>query len=322
MTCNILVTSISKKTPLLNALKNALHTLNIQGTIFGADINPACIGRYFVDEFWHIPLQANLTIETLLSFCRHNRIKLLIPTRDGELPFFAQHQATLQAHGIWCAISPASTIEICRDKWQFSQFLKQHHHPGIPTALNAQEINAQSFVVKHRCTSGSLNLKLNINQQEAIQWATTLEQPIFQPYIAGDEYSVDLYVDRSGAVKGSIVRKRDLVMEGESQITTSLKNPKMEQLCQQVVKDLKIYGPAVIQLISDNHQQLHLIECNPRFGGASTLSLAMGLHTFEWLLLEALGRPLPPFCREMQEKRQIRYAQDLILPSGAIKSVD
>ncbi len=314
MSCNILVTSISKKVPLLNALKHALKTLNLPGTLIGADTNPACIGRHFVDAFWQMPLQADLTCDTVLSFCRDNQIKLIIPTRDGELPFFAQHQAALQSQGIWCAISLASTIDICRDKWQFAQFLSSHKHPSISTTLTIDELDTPSYVVKERYGAGARTLKLDLTQQEAIQWAATLAQPIFQPYIKGIEYSVDLYVDRTGYVKGTIVRSRDLIIDGESQITTSHQDPHIEQLCQNVAHDLKLYGPAVIQLLRDQKGQLHLIECNPRFGGASTLSLAMGLHSLEWLLLEALDQPPPPFCRDIHEKRQIRYAQDLIIP--------
>jgi carbamoyl-phosphate synthase large subunit len=35
---------------------------------------------------------------------------------------------------------------------------------------------------------------------------------------------------------------------------------------------------------------LQVIECNPRFGGASTASIAVGLDSLYWSLAEALGQ--------------------------------
>jgi carbamoyl-phosphate synthase large subunit len=60
-----------------------------------------------------------------------------------------------------------------------------------------------------------------------------------------------------------------------------------------------------------------VVECNPRFGGASTLGLAAGLQTFVWAYLEAQGEPLTsrPFHRLAGERRQVRFAADRILPA-------
>jgi carbamoyl-phosphate synthase large subunit len=99
-------------------------------------------------------------------------------------------------------------------------------------------------------------------------------------------------------------------VDGESQITSSIKNKKIESLCLKAAALLGITGHAVFQLLSDAEGQLHVIECNPRFGGASTLSVAMGLHSFEWFMLESLKKPLPPFVRSKKERRQVRFSAD------------
>ena len=124
----------------------------------------------------------------------------------------------------------------------------------------------------------------------------------------------DIYINRQGDPMGAIARTRDLVKEGESQITNSVKMPELEALCQEAAKLLKIYGPAVFQVLRDDSNHLHIIECNPRFGGASTLSAAMGLKSFEWFLQETLNLPLTPFVRSAKELRQVRHAEDLIIP--------
>ena len=51
----ILVTSISRKVPLLLAVKEAGRKLGREVTVTGADLDPACPGQYFTDSFWLMP---------------------------------------------------------------------------------------------------------------------------------------------------------------------------------------------------------------------------------------------------------------------------
>lgn len=67
-------------------------------------------------------------------------------------------------------------------------------------------------------------------------------------------------------------------------------------------------------ILEETSGSLYLLEANLRFGGASTLSLEMGMHSFIWFFLETLGKPLTkwPFIRSTKEKRQVRYPKDLV----------
>jgi carbamoyl-phosphate synthase large subunit len=57
---------------------------------------------------------------------------------------------------------------------------------------------------------------------------------------------------------------------------------------------------------------LQIIECNTRFGGASTASIAAGLDSFYWSLLESSGADVSqaPFLRIPGEVRQVRAPTD------------
>lgn len=317
---NVLITSISKKTPLIKAVRQAMTAINntaanTLGKLIGADSNAHCIGRYFVDEFWPIPFQDILTIEEVITFCKKHQVKFIIPTRDGELPFFAKHQDNLAKQGIFCLISSPSTIDLCINKLLFYEFLKEHNLPAIPTQKNIDKLKSSSYVVKECFGAGSKFMGLDLTLQKAKTWAQKLHHPIFQPFIRGVEFSIDIYINRQGQPMGAIAREREYVQEGESQLTASVKMPDLESVCLNTAKLLNIYGPAVFQVLRDNSNHLHVIECNPRFGGASTLGLAMGLRSFEWFFQEALNMPLTPFTRSEKELRQVRYAADLILPA-------
>jgi carbamoyl-phosphate synthase large subunit len=103
------------------------------------------------------------------------------------------------------------------------------------------------------------------------------------------------------------------VINGESQVTTTFRNETLEREAIRALQALDLRGPVVMQAIVINNS-LRIIECNARFGGASTVAIAAGLDVFYWSLLEALGTgSLPAFNRIAGEVRQVRLPLDLVL---------
>ena len=105
------------------------------------------------------------------------------------------------------------------------------------------------------------------------------------------------------------------MINGESQITTTVNLPSVEAVCRQAAESLPLYGHVVMQVIVDGSGHVHLIECNARFGGASTLSVAAGLDSFYWFLLESTGVDIAhhPFTYDpTRPLRQIRHAADVV----------
>lgn len=312
---NVLVTSISRKVPLLQILKRAIQKLSRRIVLIGGDIDQQCIGKYFVDHFWHMPLLDEMHIQDLIKYCKQHTIGLIIPTRDGELPYFAKYRAILEANGIHVMISSEQAILTCLDKLHFFEKLQTSQYPVIPTVVHIDDTCASRYVVKERYGAGSQKIGINLAKEEARVHARTLSSPIFQPYITGEEFSVDMYVDKKGTIKGVVARRRDVVVQGESQISTTVRNVEMEDVCVQIAQNLGVYGHIIFQVLYDKQGNFHIIECNPRFGGASALSIASGLDSFYWCYLEAIGEDITkyPFVRSKKEKRLVRYANDLLL---------
>jgi carbamoyl-phosphate synthase large subunit len=186
--------------------------------------------------------------------------------------------------------------------------------PAIYTTDNLDSLPNGPLVVKERYGAGSLGIRLNVSPSEARLAATSFSQPIFQPFVSGREFSLDAYVTMTHEVKGLVVRTRDLVEHGESQVTTTVDAPTLASLGLEIVRALGLYGHVVLQLLQDPEGQCHLIECNCRFGGASTLSLAAGLDSFYWFLLESEQEDLStvPFLPSPKPLRQVRYPADMV----------
>lgn len=310
---NVLVTSISAKVPMLKTVKRALSKLDEGGRLFGADLDRHCIGSYFVDRFWNMPPIDRLTVEELVRFCRMNGIRAVIPSRDGELSFFSANREALREEDIHVMVSDKACVEVCIDKVRFASRLLENAFPVIP-ASERLDFEADRYVVKERYGAGGAGAGLALDAEEAVRHAGRLTHPVFQPYIEGTEVSVDVYVDARGRTKGVIPRRRIRVVNGESQLTSTFRDEELERMCAEMAERLGAYGHILFQLIQDGRGRWHVLECNTRFGGASTLSVAAGLDSFCWFLLECSGVDLAevPFMRSDRELTLIRHAEDRI----------
>jgi len=310
---NVLVTSISAKVPMLKTVRKALEKAGQGGLLYGADLDRACIGSFFVDRFWTSPRLHELAVDDFISYCRGHGITAVIPSRDGDLLYFAGHRDKLRAEGIRVMVSDKACVEMCIDKLRFFHKLFEDAFPAIPTYEDLS-FKADRYVVKERYGAGGADAGIGLTADEAVQHAGRLRHPIFQPYVEGMEVSVDLYVDARGRVKGVVPRRRIRVVNGESHLSTTFRDGELERLCADMAVRLGIYGHALFQLIRDGNGEWHVLECNARFGGASTLSVAAGLDSFYWFLLESRGADLDevPFERSARELTLIRHAEDRI----------
>jgi len=309
---NVLITSLSKKVALANAVKTAGNKFGTHVKVFGGDLDSNCLGSHFVDGFWEMPRLDNLTIDDLVAYCKKNTINAIIPTRDGELPFWAEHKAVLKENGIHVMISDAEAVDICLNKLLFYETTKTQQFPIIPTTKAIDELDSDLFVVKEQFGAGARSIGIALDKTAAIAHAKQLQNPIFQPYIQGVEMSVDLFIDQSNELKGIVARTRDVVINGESQVTTTIKDAQLEEICANLAMAIGLYGHVVLQVLKTAEGTYHVIECNCRFGGASTLGIQAGLDSFYWFILEANGEKIGayPFLRSNKTIRQIRYAND------------
>jgi len=90
---NVLVTSASKKAPLLRAVQQAARRLYPGCQVIAGDRDAQALARYVADDFWQMPETVEANFEALLEGCRARAVSLVIPTRDGELAFWSAMRA-------------------------------------------------------------------------------------------------------------------------------------------------------------------------------------------------------------------------------------
>jgi carbamoyl-phosphate synthase large subunit len=311
----VLVTSAGAKISQLEAVRAAMRRSGLGGPLWAADANPTARARYFADRFWEMPSLDALPVEVLAEFCQRNHIGALIPTRDGELEFFSGNSDKLRSRGIRVMVPPAAAVSICADKLRFADWAISRNHPVIPASDRPLESFGEHLVIKERLGAGSRGVKLNVPRKDIAEAIVGSVAPMFQPYVQGIEFSVDTYLTERGDVKACVSRTRDVVVGGESKVTTLHRDADIEAVVSALVRDIGSTYHSVVQVLRDAGRRLWIIECNCRFGGASTLAIAAGIDSFGWFFAEKAdpGLGLTQAHLSNVPLRQVRYEADRVI---------
>jgi len=311
----VLVSSSSAKVPLVRAMQTAVRQIDPTGQVVAGDFNAQALTAQVADFFWVMPPTRDASLEDIISGLRQRQINVVLPTRDGELMFWSRHAGRLLIEGINVVVSEPEPLLRCLDKLEFARFGYANCLPFISTSDRIDDIPSDCLVVKERLGAGSRSIGLCLDRESAIAHARTLEAPIFQPYVEGLEISIDAWLDRHNLVKGLVLRRRDQVVNGESQVTTTFSDAALEEQVLAILQALQLRGPVVMQAMVSPGRVLQVIECNPRFGGASTTAIAAGLSSLQWSLLEAINSDLSawPFHRIPGQLRQVRVPTDIYI---------
>jgi len=311
----VLVTSASRKVPLVRAMQKAARSIHPEAIVIAGDADGNSLSFYVADKNWTMPCLTDDNLNIIIERCRSLGVTAILPTRDGELMFWARHNERFRKVGVEVMVSSPESLQRCLDKLAFSRYGTREGLPIIPTVLTVEELHTQRFVVKERFGAGSRGIGIDLDLAQAKAHAWTLQEPIFQPYVEGREISVDAWLNRDCRLNGLVLRRRDVVTNGESKVTTTFRNPTLEAQAEYILSKLSLRGPVVMQAIVDVNGSMQVIECNPRFGGASTVSIAVGLDSLRWSLLEAVNadKGQYEFQRSADEVRQVRTSEDILI---------
>ncbi|MEK9773442.1 MAG: ATP-grasp domain-containing protein, partial [Opitutae bacterium] len=223
------------------------------------------------------------------------------PTRDAELSFWAKKKKWLLQHKIRAWVSEESYVHHCDDKLDFFTHWQGSSISPIPTFRKIDNHSIERWVAKDRKGSGSRNISLNISSKQAHKLSGDASKDlIFQPFIKGREFTAEAWVSQSGTCHGPLLRWRTKVVNGESHQTVIFHNREWEKAMRSMFLHVPgARGHCLAQVLVDGMDNLHLLEINPRLGGASPLALRAGLNSVAWHLMEETGndRDIPTNSR-------------------------
>jgi carbamoyl-phosphate synthase large subunit len=302
---NVLILSAAAKVLLVEAFQAAVAERG--GRVFAADIAADSAALHVADEGLLLPRSQDPGfIPTLKRLCREHRIRLVVPTRDAELPVLAPWRNEFAAAGTTIPTAAPETVALCQDKRRFAAFCRSEGFP-IARAYAPDEMPAR-FPVFVRPATGAGGVGAR-RIEDAAQWralASERRDLVIQDFVEAEEYTVDALMDLAGNPLQAVARRRLLVRNGEAQKSRVEDLPALTELALDLGARLGLVGHNVIQCFRDGAGGLSLIEVNPRFGGASNLSIVAGLDSPRRLVGLAAGE------RSALEPRPIRYGLGML----------
>jgi carbamoyl-phosphate synthase large subunit len=289
----ILFCSLSGKIALYQKVLESARSFDHQARVIGCDCDEQCSGASMVESFIKLPRLSSLTTDQLVEICKTNKITHILPTRDGELSFWSERKEILAQHKIETWVSCPTFLHACNDKLIFSQKWKNTSIVAIPTYESLPERSPiNHWVAKERFGSGSRNALLNVSLDQAKQLTVSKKQQfIYQPFVKGKEFTADAWVSKTNYCHGPVLRWREKIVDGESHQSVVFRNPQWEARIKATLRHIPgAWGHCNTQVIVDKIGNLHLIEINPRLGGASPLALHAGLNSICWHLMEESNR--------------------------------
>lgn len=289
---NILITSAGSRVSLVKIfqkeLKNIWPESKVMTTDCNIDLSAAC---NISDKAFKLPLISHHDyFNSLLNVCIKNNIKLIIPTIDTELLLLANKKEVLLSHGITAIISSKNFVNICRNKRSIHHFFEKK---GIQIAKEYSKNNFELPVfIKPIHGSRSIDTYTITKQEDFTDYHFKNDDLMFLEYLDHqdyEEYTCDLYYDKTNNLKCIVPRRRIEVRSGE----VSKSQTEKGVLVSYIKERLSYVDGAVGCLTAQffKHKKTNVIygiEINARFGGGYPLSYFSGANYPKWLIKEYL----------------------------------
>ena len=296
-TFNLLISSAGRRVALLRSFRQGLVDLGLNGRVLASDMGMASAAFNDADEGFVVPpCDDESFIPELLRLCERERVHLVVPTIDPELPKLAEHRQAFDDLGTTVAVSSSEVISIGADKDATHRFLRAHSIPTVRQSTPAEVLSHPvgwvfPLVMKPRRGSASIGVRV-VSDPEDLAVAG-VEDCIVQELAPGSEYTVDVLVDRNERLVCSVPRRRIEVRSGEVSKGVSVREPRILAVVDQVVAALPApFGALTIQVfLDDSTGALSVIELNPRFGGGFPLSWHAGARFPQWIIEGVAGLP-------------------------------
>lgn len=292
----VLLTCIGRRVELLRAFREAAAKLKVRIEIHGADASWMSPALHLVDRAHIVPsIDSGKYPNALLQIAAEERIDLLIPLIDSELPLIAACADRFAECGCRALISSPKVVETCHDKLQTYVALKK---AGIDTPQtwdwrDAIELRRHRFpyYLKPRAGSAAMGNYVVNDLEELVVFGRRVPDAIVQEFVEGEEYTLDIYTGFDGKPRCVVPRRRIEVRWGEVSKGVTVKDKAIMAVGRRVAEALgECRGVVTVQCIRTAMGRIRVIEINPRFGGGAPLAIQAGADFPAWILGELLGR--------------------------------
>jgi carbamoyl-phosphate synthase large subunit len=239
----------------------------------------------------------------------HN-IEVLMPSSGYDIQPYSKYRKQIEQLGAKPVVSDLESMEICYDKMMTFQKLNDKFDMPF-TTTDPDKIPEFPIIAKPRREKGGYDMMLIENENALIQATSKFQDLIFQEYLPGEEYTIDVLSDLNKKPLIAVPRIRLETKGGISTKGKVIHDTQIEQICMNVADFIGIRGPCCIQMKGAKNGRLKLVEVNPRMGGGTIFATLAGVN-FPALILDMVEEKeiiKPSFS----ETTIIRYFEEIIV---------
>lgn len=251
---------------------------------------------YVTDDFYMLPPSRDPQFAVkLLDLVDKEGIVGLLVWNDHDMIPMSLIADEMERRGVSYIGPKRKVIELCNDKRETAKLAKTCGVCYPKTATNVDDIESNEFplVIKPFNGAGSVDVFKANTRDEALFFCSIVESAMCQQYVDGEEFTVDIFSDYSGAPFSCVVRKRIKVRSSESVIGEVVCDEKIKALALRVARSIAQPGPVNVQVIRRRSDgKLFLLEVNARISGGVDLSIACGAPFHKWIVQMCLKEQL------------------------------
>lgn len=296
---NLLITSAGRRSYIIDYFKACSGIDNIY-----ASNSEYSIALKRADKYLITPLiYSNEYIPTLIDFCKQNSVDAIISLFDIDVLVLAQNRHLFELNEINLLLPDENFVRKCNDKWECFHFLSSIGIDTPNTYLSIQEsISALAngeltfpIIIKPRwgCSSIGVYVADNIHELRVLstkctkdiqnsylkyESGITADNPvIYQEYISGDEYGLDVLNDLSGNYINTFAKRKLSMRSGETDLGKTVSSAPFEPIGKSVSENSRHTGLLSIDCIKNNNG-IFVIDMNCRISGHYPLSYLAGFN--------------------------------------------
>ncbi|MFH1074050.1 MAG: ATP-grasp domain-containing protein [Candidatus Firestonebacteria bacterium] len=310
-------------TGIIRSLKEANPAYRCIGLAYDA-MEPGIYLDQYVDKAYLLPypsVSGEKYFERLFYICEKEKVDIIIPAFDSELPHYIKNAKRLAEKKIGLILPNKEQFE--RTQKMNLQLLAEKigiKTPATFTVSSLEELNSAleitgfpvmikgCFYEAH--TARSYNEAHSCFEQLAKKWGLPV---LAQQFLEGNDYNLIGLSGKEGTSLGMVpIKKLLLTQQGKIWAAVSIDNPRLVETGKEFIKATRFTGGFELEFCLTAKEELYLLEINPRFPAWVYLATACGINLPE-RYVQNLTKGKKEFSNKYKiGKLLIRYVGELI----------
>ena len=215
------------------------------------------------------------------------RIDFVYPAMDQVIDVLSENRDALAAE----LLAPChDAVHVCRSKERTYRRLA-----GLPftprTYAGAAEVTNYPVIIKPAEGYGAKGFRILRDRRELEQaLADSREKNVICEYLSGEEYTVDCFTDRHGALRYVSCRSRGRIRNGISVHSALMPHDEaVDEIARQISDRIRMRGAWFFQLKRNDAGEYRLLEAATRVAGTMCLERAAGVNLPLLTVFDAMG---------------------------------